>query len=51
MPANTFITKLAEECDKFLNFIDQNAIKTLRFEDDLVASNQILGLLFKDDIP
>lgn len=50
MATNTFITKLTEECDKYHNFIDCNAIKTLRFEEDSVASHQILGFLFTDDV-
>lgn len=51
MAANTFVAKLAEECDKCDDFTDQIAIKTLRFKEDAVASHQILGLLFKDDVP
>ncbi|KAB2610644.1 proline-rich protein 12-like [Pyrus ussuriensis x Pyrus communis] len=48
MASNTFIIKLSEECAKCIDFIDRNAIKTLRFEGDLIHSHQILGPLFKD---
>ncbi|KAM1972824.1 hypothetical protein FF1_019334 [Malus domestica] len=48
MASNTFITKLSEKCAKCKDFIDRNAIKTLRFEGDSVASHQILGPIFKD---
>ncbi|KAM1331557.1 hypothetical protein EV1_043672 [Malus domestica] len=47
----SFISKLSDECNKCKDFIDQSAIKTLRFESDLSATHQILGPLFKDAVP
>ncbi|KAB2611497.1 histone deacetylase 5-like [Pyrus ussuriensis x Pyrus communis] len=49
MASNTFITKLTEECNKCQDFIDRNA--SLRFKGDSIATHQILGPLFKDDVP
>lgn len=51
MATNTFVTKLTEECDKCHDFIDRGAIKPLQFEEDVVATHQIMGPLFKDDLP
>ena len=51
MAANTFVSKLTEECDKCHNFTDHSAIKPLWFEGDVVATHQILGPLFKDKVP
>lgn len=51
MVANTFVTKFTEECGKCNDFITRSAIKTLQFEEDVVASHQIMGSLFKDDVP
>lgn len=51
MVANTFTTKIVEECDKYRDFIDCNAVKSLRSEDEAVLSHQALGPLFKDNIP
>ncbi|KAM2564781.1 hypothetical protein TB2_013039 [Malus domestica] len=50
MVVNNFITKLTKECDKYPNFIDHDAIQPLRFERDMVATHQILGPLFKDEV-
>ena len=50
MAINTFITKVVEECDKCRDFIDHNAIKSLRFEYETVPSHQALGPLFNDNI-
>ncbi|KAM2698518.1 hypothetical protein EV1_037513 [Malus domestica] len=50
MASNTFITKLFEEYAKCNDFIDRNAIKTLRFEGNLDATHQILGPIFKDAV-
>ncbi|KAM2200934.1 hypothetical protein TB1_000847 [Malus domestica] len=47
----SFISKLSNECNKFKDFIDQSAVKTLRFESDLSATHQILAPLFKDAVP
>ncbi|KAM1895732.1 hypothetical protein ACFX13_044445 [Malus domestica] len=51
MAPNTFIFKLSDECAKCRDFIDWSIIKTLRFECDLSASHQILGRLFKNNVP
>ncbi|KAM2111842.1 hypothetical protein ACFX1R_014416 [Malus domestica] len=45
-----FIFQL-NECNKCKDFIDRNAIKTLRFERNLNTTHQILGPLFKDAVP
>lgn len=50
MAANTFITNLIEECDKCRDFIYHSAIMHLRFERDIIAIHQILGLLYKDEV-
>ncbi|KAB2607144.1 proline-rich protein 12-like [Pyrus ussuriensis x Pyrus communis] len=47
----SFISKLSEEINKCKDFIDRNTIKTVRFEDDMAASHQILGPIFKDAVP
>ncbi|KAM1520286.1 hypothetical protein ACFX1R_024577 [Malus domestica] len=47
----SFISKLSDECNKCKDFIDRSVVKTLRFESDLSATHQILGLLFKDAVP
>lgn len=50
MAANTFITKLIEECNKGRYIIDQNALKVIRSEDDLSAFHWTLRSIFKDII-
>ena len=47
----SFISKLSDEINKCKDFIDRNAIKTLRFENDMATSHQILGPLFRDAVP
>ncbi|KAB2595576.1 histone deacetylase 5-like [Pyrus ussuriensis x Pyrus communis] len=51
MATNTFITKLVEECNKYRDFINRNAIKSFQSEGDSSALHQTLGPLFKDNIP
>ncbi|KAM2227690.1 hypothetical protein ACFXTI_014469 [Malus domestica] len=51
MAPNTFISKLSDEYAKCRDFIDRSTIKTLRFEGDSSASHQIIGPLFKDNVP
>ncbi|KAM1083532.1 hypothetical protein ACFX19_022320 [Malus domestica] len=47
----SFISQLSDECNMCKDFIDRNAVKTLRFESDLSTTHQILGPLFKDAVP
>ncbi|XP_048435311.1 uncharacterized protein LOC125475023 [Pyrus x bretschneideri] len=47
----SFIAKLSEEINKCKDFIDRSAIKTLRFEEDMATTHQILGPLFRDAVP
>ncbi|KAM1176483.1 hypothetical protein ACFX15_015544 [Malus domestica] len=47
----SFVSQLSSECDKCNDFIDQHAIKTLRFEGESNTTHQVLGLLFKDTVP
>ncbi|KAM1265610.1 hypothetical protein ACFX2J_035278 [Malus domestica] len=47
----SFVLQLFYECNKCKDFIDQHAIKTLRFEGELNTTHQVLGSLFKDTLP
>ena len=47
----SFISKLSEECNKCKDIIDHCAIKAMRFESDSSASHQILGHLFRKQVP
>ncbi|KAM1639724.1 hypothetical protein ACFX13_009927 [Malus domestica] len=46
-----FISEFSNEYNKCKDFIDRNAIKTLRFKSDLNNTHQIMGPLFKDTVP
>ena len=47
----SFISQISEECNKCKRIIDYSVIKALRFENDLSATHQILGPLFKKPVP
>ncbi|KAM1281722.1 hypothetical protein ACFX2H_022160 [Malus domestica] len=47
----SFVSQLSSECDRCKDFIDQHAIKTLRFEGESNTTHQVLGPLFKDMVP
>ena len=47
----SFISKLSDEINKCKSFIDRSAVKTLRFQEDMATTHQILGPLFKDAVP
>ncbi|KAM1623549.1 hypothetical protein ACFX2K_021859 [Malus domestica] len=47
----SFISKLSKECDQCQKIIDRSSIKTIRFENDMSITHQILGPLFKAAAP
>ena len=47
----SFISKFSDEINKCKDFVDRSAVKTLRFEEDMTTTHQILGPLFRDTVP
>lgn len=47
----SFASQLSKECRKCDTLVDQNAIKTIRFECDMSTPHQILGPLFRSATP
>ncbi|KAM1219951.1 hypothetical protein ACFX2G_047958 [Malus domestica] len=47
----SFISKLSRECDQCQKILDRSSIKTIRFENDMSTSHQILGPFFKAAVP